>query len=194
MFTSFHHAILWSIDGAWIAFVAYWGIRALSVKRAVRRQGIGGRLFQILMGMAVFILLWNENADWGVLSSRFVPREHAWAVLGAVLTCAGVAIAIWARTILGGNWSGIVTVKQDHTLVRTGPYTVVRHPIYSGLILAVLGTALAIGEYRALVAVGIIVMMFLVKSRTEERFMTEEFGREYEDYRRQTSALIPFIF
>lgn len=191
---TFHRAILWSIDGAWIAFGAYWGIMALRVKRVVRRQNIGGRLFQILSGMAAFILLWDENVDWGVLSSRFVPRNHAWAVAGAALTCVGVAIAIWARTILGGNWSGVVTVKQDHTLVRSGPYTVVRHPIYSGLTLAILGTALAIGEWRALAAVGVVFVMFLVKSRTEERFMTEEFGRQYEDYRRETSALIPFIF
>ena len=191
---SFHRAILWSIDGAWIAFAAYWFVMAFRVKRVVRREKIGGRLLQMLAGMAAFILLWHENADWGVLSSRFVPRDHAWAVAGAVLTCVGVAIAIWARTILGGNWSGLVTVKQDHTLVRTGPYTVVRHPIYSGLTLAILGTALAIGEWRALVAAAVVFVMFLAKSRTEERFMTEEFGREYEDYRRETNALIPFIF
>lgn len=191
---SFHRAILWSIDGAWIAFAVYWGVMALRVKRVLRRERLGGRLLQMLAGIAAFILLWNERADWGLLSSRFVPREHTWAVLGAVLTCVGVAIAIWARTILGGNWSGMVTVKQDHTLVRTGPYTVVRHPIYSGLTLALLGTALAIGEYRALAAVGIVFGMFIAKSRTEERFMTEEFGREYEDYRRETSAIVPFIF
>jgi len=191
---SFHHAIVWSIDGAWIAFAAYWFVMAFRVKRTVRREKIGGRLLQMLATTAAFILLWSDNPVWGALSSRFVPRDHAWAVAGATITCIGVAIAIWARTILGGNWSGLVTVKQDHTLVRNGPYSVVRHPIYSGLTLALLGTGLAIGEWRALVAAGILFGMFLAKSRTEERFMTQEFGRQYEDYRRGTNAIIPFIF
>ena len=93
-----------------------------------------------------------------------------------------------------GNWSSSVTVKQDHTLIRTGPYTVVRHPIYSGLILAIFGTALALGEFRDLLAVGVLFATFLIKSRTEERFMTEQFGHDYEHYRHETKALIPFIF
>jgi protein-S-isoprenylcysteine O-methyltransferase Ste14 len=191
---SFHHAILWSIDGAWVAFALYWIMMAFRVKRAVRRQSASGLLLQILGGMVVFILLWSDNPVWGLLLSRAVPRDHAWAAVGAVLTCAGVAIAIWARTVLGRNWSGMVTVKEDHTLIRTGPYAVVRHPIYSGLTLAILGTALVVGEWRAFVAAGVLFLMFLAKWRTEERFMTQEFGREYQDYRRATNAIIPFIF
>lgn len=191
---SFHRVILCSINGAWIAFAFYWIVMSFRVKRAVRRQSAAGRLLQTLGVMAAFILLWSDNPIWGALSSRFVPRDHVWPVAGVLVTCVGVAIAIWARTILGGNWSSMVTVKQDHTLIRTGPYAVVRHPIYSGLILAILGTALAIGQWRALAAVGVMFVMFLAKSRIEERFMIGEFGREYEDYRRGTNAIIPFVF
>ncbi|HEV3276776.1 MAG TPA: isoprenylcysteine carboxylmethyltransferase family protein [Terriglobia bacterium] len=191
---SFHDVILSTIGAAWIAFIAYWLIMAFRVKRAVKRQGIGGRLLQVLGSAATFMLMWHQDSRWGVLSSRFVGRGAGWALAGAILTCAGVAIAIWARTILGGNWSSSVTVKQDHTLIRTGPYTVVRHPIYSGLILAIFGTALALGEFRDLLAVGVLFATFLIKSRTEERFMTEQFGHDYEHYRHETKTLIPFIF
>jgi protein-S-isoprenylcysteine O-methyltransferase Ste14 len=111
----------------------------------------------------------------------------------AVVTWAGVALAIWARTILGRNWSATVTVKQDHTLVRSGPYSAVRHPIYSGLLLASLGTALAIGELHSLLAVGIGLVGFRIKSKLEEQFMMEQFGREYEEYRQHSWALLPFV-
>jgi protein-S-isoprenylcysteine O-methyltransferase Ste14 len=191
---SFQHAIQWTIGTAWVAFMAYWLIMSFRVKRAVKRQSIGGRLVQVLGTAATFILMWNGNRDWGALSSRFVSHDTGWALAGAAMTCIGVAIAIWARTILGGNWSSSVTVKQDHTLIRTGPYNIVRHPIYSGLLLAVLGTALTLGQLRDLLAVGVLFATFLIKSKTEERFMTQEFGREYGDYQRETNALIPFIF
>lgn len=190
----FQEAIRWSITGAWLVFLVYWLIKAFGVKRAVRRQSMAGRLLQFVGTATIIILLRYGQLWWGVLASRFVPPERGWAAAGAALTCAGVAIAVWARTILGGNWSGLVTVKEGHTLVRSGPYSIVRHPIYSGLLLALLGTALAIGQLSGLIAVGVMLLMFLVKSRTEERFMTEEFGIEYEDYRRQTRAIIPFVF
>jgi protein-S-isoprenylcysteine O-methyltransferase Ste14 len=189
----FHDAVHWSIEAAWIVFLAYWVIMAFRVKRTVKRESVGGRLLWVAGGIAAFMLLYGDT-HWGVLASRFAGPDTGWALAGAVLTSVGVAIAIWARTILGGNWSGMVTVKQGHTLIRTGPYTVVRHPIYSGLLLAVLGTALALGEVRGLVAVGVLFVMFLAKSRTEERFMAEQFGREYDNYRRGTHALIPFVF
>ena len=102
-------------------------------------------------------------------------------------------MAIWARVALGRNWSGTVTIKQYHQLIRTGPYSVVRHPIYSGLLLALLGTALAVGETRGLVALAGAFLMGIFKARTEERFMIEQFGSQYEDYRKRTKALVPFI-
>jgi protein-S-isoprenylcysteine O-methyltransferase Ste14 len=191
----FSQFITWSTSGAWIAFFACWTIMALRVKRVVKRQSAAGRLLQVLGALVAFLLMFNHGVQWtGVMIARFVPPDRFWAAAGAALTCIGVAIAIWARTLLGGNWSGIVTVKQDHTLIRTGPYGVVRHPIYSGLILALFGTALTLGEVRDLAAIVVVFLTLLIKSRTEERFMTEQFGREYEEYRRTTRALVPFVF
>ncbi len=190
---SFHHAIKWSIEAAWVAFCAYWFIMSFGVKRAVKRQSLSSRGLHIAVAVLAYMLLFTDWLSCGPLAWRFLPDWRIWAVIGAVLTWAGVALAIWARTILGRNWSATVTVKQDHTLVRSGPYSAVRHPIYSGLLLAGLGTALAVGEVHSLLAVAIGLVGFRVKSRLEERFMIEQFGREYEDYRHHSWALVPFV-
>lgn len=190
---SFYHAIKWSIEAAWITFCAYWLIMAFSVKRTVKRQSLSSRALHIAVGVLTYMLLFTDRLAWGPLAWRFVPDSRAWAMAGVVLTWAGAALAIWARAILGGNWSATVTVKQDHNLVRSGPYSAVRHPIYSGLLLAGLGTALAIGEAHSLLAVAIGLLGFRAKSRLEERFMIEQFGREYEEYRQHSWALVPFV-
>ena len=112
----------------------------------------------------------------------------------AVAICwAGILFAIWARVYLGTNWSSTVTLKEGHELMRGGPYALVRHPIYSGLLLGWLGMALEKGRWMALIGLLIIFLGFRLKSRTEERFMREQFGEQYEEYRRRTAALIPFV-
>ena len=142
----------------------------------------------------MYALLAGTFPELGVLNERFVPEAAALSWTGLALTVAGILFAAWARFYLGGNWSLSVTVKQGHTLIRGGPYAAVRHPIYSGLSLAVLGTALAVGEFRGLVAVGLVVFGFRHKSLMEERFMREEFGAGYERYCREVKALIPFAW
>jgi protein-S-isoprenylcysteine O-methyltransferase Ste14 len=109
------------------------------------------------------------------------------------LTLAGAGFAIWARAYLGRNWSAIVTIKEDHRMVRSGPYALVRHPIYSGFLLALLGSALALGEVRGLVAVALAFLAWWFKSRLEEQFMEQRFGAEYAVYKRRVKALIPFV-
>jgi protein-S-isoprenylcysteine O-methyltransferase len=113
----------------------------------------------------------------------------AWT--GLALTAAGCAFAIWARLLLGGNWSSSVTVKQDH--IRRGPYAIVRHPIYSGFLLGLLGTALALGELRGIAGLALASIGWHMKSRREEAFMTAEFGAEYTRYQCEVKALIPFV-
>jgi protein-S-isoprenylcysteine O-methyltransferase Ste14 len=190
---SFPQTVALLIKVAWIIFCVYWFAMAFGVKKAVKRQTPSSRLLHIAVGVVAYLLLFTDRLSLGVLNMRFVPLERSWALAGITVTYAGVALAIWARKILGGNWSATVTVKQDHSLVRQGPYATVRHPIYSGLLLAGLGTALAIGELHSLLAVGIGIAGFYTKAKLEERFMIEHFGREYEEYRRHTWALVPFV-
>jgi protein-S-isoprenylcysteine O-methyltransferase Ste14 len=132
------------------------------------------------------------SATW---SARHPPspdrRQEAWTGLGLVI--AGAAIAVWARALLGSNWSATVTLKRGHELVRRGPYALVRHPIYSGLLLGVLGTALALGEVRGIVAFAVAFIDWGIKSATEERFLVDQFYGSYVRYRAEVKRLIPFV-
>ena len=101
---------------------------------------------------------------------------------------------MWARFALGRNWSGTVTVKHDHELVRSGPYAIVRHPIYSGFLLGLLGTVIVRGSLGALLGLGVIVLVLRLKSLTEESFMLEQFGSQYTAYQRDVKALVPFLW
>ena len=124
---------------------------------------------------------------------RFLPAGGPLVLLGPILVAAGLGFAVWSPRHLRRNWSVNVVVKEDHELIRTGPYRHVRHPIYTGILLAFLGTALSIGEWRGLLAVPLVAISFVLKSRMEERRMRETFP-EYVEYQRETAALVPFVY
>jgi protein-S-isoprenylcysteine O-methyltransferase Ste14 len=102
-----------------------------------------------------------------------------------------VGLAAWARYVLGRNWSASITLKESHELIRTGPYSRIRHPIYSGVILGLLGTALAIGERGALVAVGVLFASYFIKARSEESLLAREFGPAFQDHLSRTGMFLP---
>ena len=129
----------------------------------------------------------------GWLETRVIPKTQLWVLAGAVLALAGVLICFWARAILGSNWSGTVTIKQNHELILRGPYSFVRHPIYTGLLIALLGSSIVYGYARCFIGVFICGFALWLKSQTEERFMIQQFGEEYAQYRQRTRALVPFV-
>ena len=177
----------------WLAWLAYWVVAARNVKATSRREGLATFLLHrafVVVGV-LLLVVGPQRFHW--LNERFVPPTMVAYWLGLFAVAAGLAFAVWARVYLGRNWSATVTIKQDHELVHTGPYGVVRHPIYTGILLALLGTAIAIGEWRGLLALASITIGFLFKIRTEERFMDEIFGERYARYRAEVPALIPFI-
>jgi protein-S-isoprenylcysteine O-methyltransferase Ste14 len=176
----------------WCAWALYWCVSAIRTKSAVRRESRGSRLAYVVPGMVGGVLLGWPNVHAGWLSERLWPRSVAADWIGLATLAAGLAFAVWARVELGRNWSGSVTVKEGHELIRSGPYAYVRHPIYTGLIAALMGTAVTVGTLRAWVGVVIIVVAFLRKLRTEEDFMRETFPGEYQRYSAQVPALIPF--
>jgi protein-S-isoprenylcysteine O-methyltransferase Ste14 len=135
----------------------------------------------------------SRRIPWAALSARFVPSA-AWPyAVGAVLVVLGLGFATWARVYLGRNWSADVTLKQEHELVRSGPYRWVRNPIYTGILIALAGSALARGQWSGVLAVVIAFGSFWYKARLEERVMHDAFGAEYDAYRREVKALIPFV-
>jgi protein-S-isoprenylcysteine O-methyltransferase Ste14 len=181
------------LSALWLSWAVYWLARSRDVKRTVRREPLVSRLLHVVPLILALLLVAAPSIPGWVLCERVLPLA-AWPFwVGAVLTAGGLLFAVWARMHLGTNWSGTVTLKQDHELVTTGPYAIVRHPIYTGLLLALAGSALARGELRGLLAVGIAMLALWRKLRLEERWMREQFGEDYDAYRRRVSALIPFV-
>ncbi|HTS76549.1 MAG TPA: methyltransferase [Bryobacteraceae bacterium] len=181
------------VEGIWLFLAAVWLIAASRAKKVERRQSFASRLGQVVVLGGAFLALTGDIPYTGILADRFVPESGASIAAGVIVTALGAALAIWARLILGSNWSGTVTVKHGHELVRRGPYRAVRHPIYSGLLLATLGTAIAVGELRGLLGLVLACAGFWWKSRTEETFMQQEFGDRYTRYQHEVKALIPYL-
>lgn len=195
-----------SISIAWLVWAVVWLVTSFKTKRAVYEESLGSRLCYILPIMvSVFLLLVAKASrlggmfiaagpplDW--LYIRFIRIFPGVVWIGAPLAIAGILITFWARFHLADNWSASVTLKQDHELVRTGPYRYVRHPIYTGALVAVLGTAFAIGQLRGLFAFALTFFAFWYKSGLEEKLMIENFGDTYRKYRASVKRLIPFVF
>lgn len=179
------------IKGPWIVFVVYWMVGAVKTHRTVSREPSSSRYLTLSLEIAGFVLLFSPATGIGVLGHRFVHRTYALAVAGVALTWVGIALALWARWHLGKFWSARITLKEDHQLIRTGPYARFRHPIYSGLNLAAIGGALAIGEWQCLVGVALIVLGYWIKARNEERLLLSQFGAAFEEHCRHAGFLIP---
>ena len=182
------------IDIPWIAFISYWIISALNTKRTSKREPFVARYGVMFVEVVGFVFLFKESAGIGVLSQRVFHRSYVASVSAVTLSWAGIALAIWARWHLGQYWSGRITIKEDHKLIRTGPYTRLRHPIYSGLDLAVIGSAIAIDRWRCVVGVCVIIVGFWIKAKREEAMLAAQFGADFEEHRGQTGFLVPRLW
>jgi protein-S-isoprenylcysteine O-methyltransferase Ste14 len=183
---------------SWLCFVAYWFISARFTKRtAARAPWWGGTLGRAAILILVFLIIrqppvWHQLSDLigrheGVLGS---PTTQA---AGMVLCFLGMGFAVWARIHLGRNWGGPMSLREGHELVTSGPYAMVRHPIYTGLIVALFGTALA-QNLLLLAPFGILWAYYLVSAVNEEKLMLGQFPDQYPQYKKRTKMLIPFVF
>ena len=164
------------------------------VKRTVQKESISSALQHTVVVAIGFYLLFGSPStpDWFNQAVFTVTFPIALAGLG--LAICGVGLSIWARLILGENWSSSPSIKQNHALIVTGPYRVVRHPIYTGFLIALLGSALQHGLVRSFLAVLTCAVGFYLKVSVEEQFMVQRFGEAYLRYRRNVNALVPYIF
>jgi protein-S-isoprenylcysteine O-methyltransferase Ste14 len=175
----------------WLVFVIYWGVTALNVKPTIERRADWLRIaIAIIVGLGVALL----RSPYGRSIDPFVlPRSLPVRVVADLLAVVGVAILLWARTILGGNWSSAVTLKENHELIERGPYAWVRHPIYSGLLLLSLATAIHYATLGGFVVLALASIGFAFKMRQEEHLMTEHFPDRYPAYRARVKAIVPFV-
>jgi protein-S-isoprenylcysteine O-methyltransferase Ste14 len=190
-----HLSFLTLAVAAWLFFLGYWLWSARRLKQATRAEPALPRFFKywlpILLAMA---LMWP--GDWlrgSLLGQHFLPETRLVAGIGLLLIVAGVWFACWARHLLGSNWSSEVQLKQGHELIERGPYRYVRHPIYTGILLALLGTVVLEGEWGALLGFAIMFVSFWRKLRLEEAWLGEHFGPVYTDYMQRVKALIPGV-
>ncbi len=178
----------------WIVFLAYWWISALGAKKNVRgsswRQGVE---FRAALTVAIILLLQLNGVRSFIRHIEVIPQNPVVNVLGIVLCVAGIALAVWARWHLGRNWGMPMSLKEGHELVTTGPYRMVRHPIYTGFILAMLGSALVAGPFWLFAAV-VSFLYFAYSASVEERLMMKQFPHQYPSYRKRTKMLIPFLW
>ena len=176
----------------WTIFIVVWLVAWFKTKRTQERVNLESRLrYSIPVFLGCYFLFDDRFSGW--LQERVLPKNIWIESLAIFITAAGIGFAIWARFYLGDNWSSAVSIKVDHELIRTSPYAWVRHPIYTGILLGMIGTALARREPRGLVAVIFLWIGFWIKSRMEEVFMRKTFGEQYQEYSRTTGALIPRV-
>jgi protein-S-isoprenylcysteine O-methyltransferase Ste14 len=181
------------IGAIWIGWNIYWFLAARDAKPNRRRESRRSRVAHITPLLIAIALIALPDRRNGWFHAHVLPQGVTAYWIGVAMLIAGLAFSIWARRRLGRNWSGTVTLKQNHELIRPGPYRWVRHPIYTGVLLAFLGTAVSLGEWRGAVAIALATVAFLLKIRLEEDWMIETFGDGYRHYRAEVRALVPFI-
>jgi protein-S-isoprenylcysteine O-methyltransferase Ste14 len=177
----------------WIFFFLYWQIKATNTKATQRLEPAASRILRAFIFLIAIVLLSTTRIPLPWLYLQLWPVGFLPFWLGAAVTIAGLLFAVWAREHLGRNWSRSVTIKQGHELITTGPYAVVRHPIYTGILTGFLGMAIAISQVRGFIVFVLIFLAFWIKLRMEEQWMRSQFGEAYATYARQTAALVPYL-
>jgi protein-S-isoprenylcysteine O-methyltransferase Ste14 len=177
----------------WFSYLVYWQAMSANVKVTERSESGPSRLTRLVSLLCAAMLLLLPSVPLPFLNERFLPLGASYFWIGAAVTAGGLLFSVWGRRHLGKNWSQAVTVKKDHELITSGPYALVRHPIYAGLLLGFLGSAVARGEWRGLLAVALVFAALWRKLRLEEKWMRAEFGETYEAYSRRVAALVPYI-
>jgi protein-S-isoprenylcysteine O-methyltransferase Ste14 len=182
---------LWSeTNTLWLVFSLYFvaGMRhRIQVKRSITLPS-----FERICLLLAAALIFFPRTHLSFLSIRF-HSSHAIALTGLIVTILGLAFSAWARDVLGRNWSGRVIIQVDHQLITAGPYAYVRHPLYTGLLIALTGTTLVSGDYGSLLGLFLAVNIFRLKARREEQLLEAEFGAGYTVYRAHTGSLLPRI-
>jgi protein-S-isoprenylcysteine O-methyltransferase Ste14 len=188
----------------WDIWAVTWIAAALWANRTIKRPSLSAEFPYRVIALAGFGLLlaaalkvhdghYSVVALPGLLGTTYwnIPDPVRWAMVGAAAL--GFVFAWWARIHLGRLWSGRITRKEGHHVVDTGPYAIVRHPIYTGIFIAAIATTVEMGTLHAIVGTILLIIAYWMKARVEERFLSEELGPDnYAAYRARVPMLIPF--
>ena len=186
--------MLWTLNGLmWLAWAAYWAYAARKTRKTVHRESRWGRLQHLTLFVLAVVLMNSGLIPSEFLNHRIVPSDLVYQGVGCAMTAFGLGWAIWARIHLGSYWSGEITLKEGHQIIQSGPYAITRHPIYTGLLTAVFGSAMAQGETRGFIATALVLAAIIRKSSVEEELLMTQFPEGYANYRSKVKRLFPGV-
>jgi len=184
--------LLHALEWAWIAFAIYWVTAARTGKAAQTSESSLYRILRLLLLAVTFTLLFANWTGIGFLGRNLAPPSFAY--IGFTLAIVGMAIAVWARVSLGQYWSDKVLLKVGHQLIRSGPYVRMRHPIYSGVLLGVAGSALVVNQWRGVLAFVLLLANYSVKARREDKILADAFPEDFPEHKRHAGFLLPRLY
>jgi protein-S-isoprenylcysteine O-methyltransferase Ste14 len=183
----------------WVIFGLYWLSswlyeKATHKEKPVQKRTSNGAFWVARIILIIIVIFILRTGGLGLLTNMIILYYLPLSVAGVVVVACGIGFAIWARRTLSSNWSATIVLKKGQTLTKTGPYSIVRHPIYTGMFFGAIGSFVAIGNIITLIwAVGIIIFV-LNRVRVEEKLMSEKFGKEYTEYQKETKKIIPYVY
>jgi protein-S-isoprenylcysteine O-methyltransferase Ste14 len=174
----------------WVVMIVYWNISARNIRPIARAEDAKStQRRQLLLNLAILMLFVPVPG----LTRQFLAPTTAAVAIGFTVQAGSALFYFWTKQYLGRFWSSAVAIMKDHQLVRTGPYRLIRHPLYTAMLGMFFGTAIVSGQYHALIGAGLGIFAYWGKIRIEERALGEAFGGEYDDYKRHSRALIPWL-
>jgi protein-S-isoprenylcysteine O-methyltransferase Ste14 len=176
----------------WMTWAVCWLAAAIRVEATKSSEGVVTRTPHLVALALSFFLIFRDSDNKIIYGRLYYNVAVAW--LADSITAAGLLFSLWGQIHLGRYWSGMITLKEGYKLIRTGPYRWVRHPLYTGILTGVLGSAAMAGTGDALLGFAIILIAYLVKLHREEVLLTAQFGDEYRQFQREVFALVPFVY
>jgi protein-S-isoprenylcysteine O-methyltransferase Ste14 len=181
------------ITVCWAGFFAVWCLAALFTKRTVHRETRSQRLRYIVPIVIGWFLLFRGQRLPYPLNLKVIPHTNPLLAAAAILCVCGAGLCVWARMILGRNWSGTVTLKEGHELIVRGPYRLVRHPIYTGLLAMLIATVIQQGHIAGVIGLVLVFVSLWIKLSNEEEVMLKQFPEQYAVYRQRVKRIVPFV-
>ena len=174
----------------WISLLLFWIISGRNNKQSIYKESFFKRFLFYWLPLLVAILLLGPGEWFGhsLIRENFVEHTNLVGGIGLLISFMGLILACWSRYLLGKNWSLSVQKKENHELIKSGPYSILRHPIYTGILLIFIGNTIIVGDYRGIIAVLIVFISFWFKLKKEEKWLIEIFGEDYHNYKKTTKT------
>lgn len=176
----------------WVFYLLYWAVSSFSQKSVSEKpKSLRFVVVVLVSGISFMLLLVPGYFN---LSAILINKSWLLEITSMLICASGLAVCIWARINLAGNWSNTLDFKKDHELIRNGPYRFIRHPIYAGQLLTFTGVALALGKIGGIIGIVIFLVSCLLRIGLEEDLMMKHFPVEYCEYKKKTKALVPYLW